>query len=78
MEKVVLDATAIAKLGSLDRTLELCDEQGRTLGYYRPVCHDGAIYAWARQQVSEQVLKERMQEPGGRTTAEVLDRLQRG
>lgn len=76
MEKVILDAAILARLGHLDSHLELCDEEGRTVGYYVPAT-DPDMYRWAEAQVSVEELDRRRREPVGRTTAEVLERLRR-
>jgi hypothetical protein len=36
MEKVVVDAQAVAKLGRLDRQAVIADASGRMLGYFLP------------------------------------------
>jgi hypothetical protein len=78
MNKVIVDRTLRSKLDNLDVELELCDESGRTLGYFVPADqYDRSLYDWAKAQISDEELERRLQEPGGRTTAEVLARLGR-
>ena len=75
MHKVTVDTSLVAKLGDLGEQIELCDEQGRTLGYYVPASYDPSLYTWAEEQVSVEELERRRQESGGHTTAEILKRL---
>lgn len=82
-ETVTLDTSVIAKLGNLDRELVFCDKEGNTLGSYSPArrtCYASPeeapeVYGWLRAQIDEEELTQRRQESGGRTTAEVLERL---
>jgi hypothetical protein len=73
MTKVVLDAALRAKLNGLDKCLELCDEQGLTLGYFHPLARaDGT---GARSVFSREELERRRQQRTGRPLAEILERL---
>lgn len=76
MTKIILDAALRARLHDLTREVEFCDESGRTLGYFVPT--DDYLrwaYGWARTQFTDEELGQARDEPGGRTTAEVLGRL---
>jgi hypothetical protein len=76
MNKVILDESLRSKLQNLETELEFCDESGCTLGYFLPsVERDRLLYDRARAQITDEELERRRQEPGGRTTAEVLARL---
>jgi hypothetical protein len=84
-ETITLDKSLIAQLGNLDRKLVFRDKEGNTLGYYSPappvryVPPEEApeVYAWIRSQIDDEELARRRREPGGRTTAEVIERLRK-
>jgi hypothetical protein len=76
MTRVTLDADVLSKLPSLDQQLELCDEAGHTLGYFLTVQqYEQLLCELARLKFSAEELERRWNEPGERTTAEVLARL---
>ena len=78
MEKVIVDADLRSRLHNLDSTLVLCDEAGQVLGHYVPAPDRLPwAYDWARTAFTDDELERARQEPGGRTTAEVLERLGR-
>ena len=79
MNRVILDKALRAKLTTLDDELELCDESGRTLGYFMPAdLHHRLWYEWARTQFTDEELERASQESGGYTNAELRDRLKAG
>lgn len=56
--------------------VELCDDGGRTFGYFVCVAESHrSVYDWAKGQISDRELAQRRQEVGGKTTAEVLEQL---
>jgi hypothetical protein len=76
MTKVILDEILRAKLNGLDEHLELCDEEGRTLGHYLPAIeYKELLVDWSKARASVEELDRRMQEPGGSTLAEIWARL---
>ena len=76
MNKILVEPTIRSQLHGLDTELELCDESGRTLGYFVPLTGaESRHYAWAKTQFTDEELESARREPGGRTTAEVLARL---
>ncbi len=76
MRRLVLDKSMRSKFESSQGQLELCDESGKTLGYFLPTAQDeAALYRWAQGQISAAELERRKNEDGGRSTAEVLQRL---
>jgi hypothetical protein len=78
MPKVILDETLRAKLNGLNEPLELCDETGGTLGHFLPAdVYREIIVAWSKARTSDEELERRMQQPGGRTLAEIWQRLGR-
>lgn len=78
MQKLVLDHESRSKLLGAGSQVELCDEAGETFGYFVPVQTGSAgQYAWLYSQISEEELDRRSQQRGdGKTTAEVLCRVQ--
>ena len=69
MKKITLDAELLAKLNGLKHSLEVCDAEGRTVGYflpaaeYRKLLYDAVESA--RPPVSEEELDRRRNEGGG-------------
>ena len=77
MNKVILDAAVHARFRDLDEA-ELCDDTGRTMGHYlSETVYRRLLFDWANAQVSEEELQRRLQEPGGRTLAEIWARLEK-
>jgi hypothetical protein len=78
MAKVIVDADLRSRLHNLESTLELCDESGLTVGYFVPSPDRLRwAYDWARTAFPEDELERSRQELGGRTIAEILQRLGR-
>jgi hypothetical protein len=75
MTKVYLDPETRSKLHDLVQSLELCDESGRTLGYFLPAQFDPAQYQSLDPNITEQELDQREKEQKRFTTAEVLAHL---
>jgi hypothetical protein len=76
VHQIILDDELRAKLQGLERQIELCDETGRTVGFVVPFAvYEDLVYQWAQSQCSVEELDRIAQEPGERTTAEVLERL---
>jgi hypothetical protein len=74
MTKLFLDAVTLAKLHNLDADFELCDESGKTLGYFHPSLANGKL-APSRSPFSDADLRRRRQERTGRPLADILERL---
>jgi hypothetical protein len=71
MTRVTVDPLTQARLRGLAQPAELCDESGRVLGYFTPLSSrapNGAM----EPTISEEELRRREQEGGGRTLAEIL------
>ena len=78
MTKVQVDPVLSSKLHNLNEGLELCDESGRTVGYFLTVAdYENIFYEMAKSFATEEELDRISQEPGGKTTAEVLASLER-
>jgi hypothetical protein len=78
MNRVTVDESLRGKLNGLDEPLELCDETGQTVGHFLPPeLYREMLLALARAAISDEELEERRREPGGRTLAEIWERLGR-
>lgn len=76
MSKIVLEPSVLAKFDGLDTGAEICDESGRTIGYFVPSSDRiRELYDWAREQFTDEELERARREPGGRTIEEILARL---
>jgi hypothetical protein len=71
MTKVIVDDATRANLHNLDTLLEVCDESGRTLGYFHPQL--GAMQV--RSPFSDEEIERRRQQRTGKPLAEILERL---
>ena len=77
MNKVTIDESLHAKLGSLSSEVEVCDESGQTVGYFVPAdWHDDLLYAWAKAQVTDEELERARRQVGGQALADILARLE--
>src|SRR2546425_3495040 len=76
MTRVLLDQTTLSLFYNPSEQVEVCDEAGRTLGYFTPV-EDRSLYERVEVPFSEEELDRFEQEPGGRTLAEILADLER-
>jgi hypothetical protein len=73
MNKVTLDQSQRLTLDRPDSEAQVCDQQGRTVGYYLPAkVHDELLYAWAKSQVGKEELELARGQPGGRPLPEIL------
>lgn len=77
MQKVTLDPSLGAQFNGLKSEVELCDETGRTVGYFLPANWHQALYAWANAQVSDEELETARRQTGGRPLADILARLEK-
>ena len=71
MNRIVVDEELRKKLHNLTESLELCDEQGRVLGYVT-LAVDKSLYDQVQSPLSEEELQERLKEEGGRPLEEIL------
>ena len=78
MTKVVVDEALRSKLNGLDKQVELCEESGRTVGHFLPdALYKKLLYAFDHCPYTEEEIRRHMEEPGGRTLAEIWQRLGR-
>jgi hypothetical protein len=78
MTRVTIDATTMAKLDGLNDLLEICDESGKTLGYFQPIISpprgpDGKIIS----PISDEELERRSQHLAGRALKDILSDIQK-
>lgn len=75
MIKVVVDESTRSKLRQVAEA-ELCDKTGRTLGrFFSGEAYRRLLYNWANARITDEDLKRRLQQPAGRTLAEIWARL---
>ncbi len=73
MNKIVVEPSLRSKLHNLDSRLELCDQSGKTLGYFVPASeHERLLYAWAQAEFTDEEIERARAEAGGSSIAEVL------
>lgn len=79
MNKVILDHSHRLTLHQFDAEVQVCDENGHTVGYYLPAkLRDELLYSWAKSQVSPQELERVRNQSGGRSLQEILNDLSQG
>jgi hypothetical protein len=76
MEKLVLHEPWLSALRAVHSQSELCDETGKTLGYFLTVAeYERMVLDWVKLRYPPEEVARLRQQQGGRTTAEVLARL---
>lgn len=81
MTRLTVDASTKEKLTSSGQLTEVCDESGRTIGYFHPIsAHIGEqpitneMRKWA-DEISDEEIEQALNEPGGCTTEELIQQL---
>ncbi len=76
MTRLMVDEQTLAKLHHLQELLELCDQSGRTLGYFHPFAgsEHGGLHN-ARSPFTDEELRKRRAQRTGSPLADVLKRL---
>jgi hypothetical protein len=78
MDKVVLDRPMQTALEGAASEVELCDDAGKTLGYFVPPKMHRMLYDWAFSLFdNSEELEAARQEPGGMTTAEAVAHIEK-
>lgn len=78
MTTVTVDKELCAKLKDFDHEVIITDEMGQKVGRFFPEAeYIKLLYDRARCMVTDEELERARREPGGRTTAEVLERLKK-
>ncbi len=76
MSTVLIDASTAARLSEPKTTVEVRTEDGKLVGVFTPRREaTPEDYEWARQQFTAEEIERARSEPGGYTTAEVLEHL---
>jgi hypothetical protein len=76
MTRVFVDDALGSKLDECREKAEICNKEGRVLGVFTPTADaDRKWYEWAKGRLSDEELERRCNEPGEKTTAEVLKTL---
>jgi len=76
MTKITLDPTTLAKLSGIGHQVEVCDDSGRTLGYFVPVVSPTA-HGRMESPLSKEELDRRAMQRNGRTLAEIMADLEK-
>jgi hypothetical protein len=77
MTKVTVDAATKERLHAPGEVLEVCDEAGRTLGFFHPICEDAPAAGGAtRSPFTREELVRRKEQRSGRPLQEILKGLE--
>lgn len=78
MTAITIPASIQPLFGQVSEPVSVRDEQGNLLGFYTPMRQaTKEDYEWARKQFTEAQIDAARREPGGFTTQEVLEHLNR-
>jgi hypothetical protein len=72
----MLDHATVAKFQGVNERVELCDESGRTIGFYDPVNGHVENAQNLESPYTREQLHQFRNEPGGKPLSEILKRLQ--
>lgn len=73
MTRITVDSDTQSKLDGLNDLLEICDESGRTLGYFHPASSGtGGVSEQVKSPLRREELERRRQERTGRPLADIL------
>jgi hypothetical protein len=76
MSQFVLNEAETAKVNGLKSPIQVCDASGYLDGYLvSKEKFEKLVYAWAKQEVSDEHLRRVAAEPEGYSLQEILDRL---
>ena len=76
MSKITLDSASLAKLTSNGGQVEVCDESGKLVGYFR-TSKDKELYQSVNVPFTDEELQKALAEQGGRPLAEILADLEK-
>jgi hypothetical protein len=76
MTRVVLDDATLAQLVHVTQTVDLCDGKGRVVGHFVPLT-GAARYVGREPDITEEELRRREHEGGGRPLAEIMRDLEK-
>ena len=76
MTRLVLDTETAARFKDVSERVELCDANGRTLGYFQPANGENGLTDLDRQgPFTREQLEQFRNEPGGKPLSEIVKRL---
>ncbi len=76
MVKMMVDPNLEARFRDV-KEAEICDESGQTLGrFLSEAMYRRLVYEWVNVQVTDEELRQSLQQPGGKTLAEIWARLE--
>ena len=77
MVKIILDSTLLGRLTPVESALEICDTNGRTVGYFHPaLVGSSEVNPSPQSPFSDEELQRRRQQRSGRSLAGILKRLE--
>jgi hypothetical protein len=71
MKRVFIDDAVAQPLAESADAVQVCTQSGKILGYFTPTC-DSSIYNELESPCSEEELRDRIREGGGRPLADIL------
>lgn len=74
MSRVMLDSQTIEQLVAPSQPVDVCDKSGRVVGVFTPQIDSGAFDR--EPNITEEELRRRMKEKGGRSLTEILSDLE--
>ena len=74
MMRLCIDAAFEAQLAQADGPLELCDQSGRTIGFFQPTPPPGTLKELS--PFSDEEIEERSKQSSGRPLSEILSDLE--
>jgi hypothetical protein len=75
MTKIPLDGAALEKLRAIDKRVEICDPDGRIVGYFEPSIYAGMMLP---PEPTEEELAESENDPVTYSLDEVWEKIRRG
>ena len=78
MQKILINDPGQLELLKTHDRIEVCDDEGNPIGYFVSCLeHDPKLHEWAKSQLSDdELLRRRNARGNGRTTDEVIKRLE--
>jgi hypothetical protein len=73
MTRITADASLLAKLDNLSSVVQVCDDAGRTLGYFHPA---GPSARATMSPVSDEEIEKCRQQKTGRPLSEIMTELE--
>jgi hypothetical protein len=71
MKRLVIEDSAAQPFAEAADAVQVCTQSGQILGYFTPTC-DTSVYDELESPCSEDELRDRLREGGGRPLADIL------